>query len=541
MMRRFLFLVCLFVAATASAARATTCEEDIVAAAKSPDIEYVQLSKILSFEGSASCMVKLLLLSEQLRGKVLVQSYLEQIKNSLQQNGSSVGTGGTTNLVSKGLTSSILSVAAEYGALTESTSNQTVTAQGSLGGIPLALIKAKLFSECESRLVAAGPCVNFKWITFLNRLSYGISFDTSQNSQTLSGTSNGQAQSGSTAQPVTFAANAHQISQVTGKFVIWPGAPATTSAFVQAVTTALDKQTSPTGDAGKKLEDIGDKLKTLQRNNSAAFGIWQTNALADLEQKSINSGNIYAEWEKLGCSLVKLLGESPKGEIPPTCKILDETPAGPEPDPILLDDALAYAYAWSNYFVASQQFTESLRQKPILTFEYDENRPASQPSNSTFRGIYSQNIKKWTLNGNAAISIYDSSPLNISGASRLRDVQAAFEADRALGSLSIIGSATMSFAYYFQHQNSPAILNVTPSAPLPGITFTGLPTTATQVFAQKGNISILQAKLALGSSQSTLHFPIAVSWSNRTELITKPVWRAQIGISYDLDSLFSGK
>jgi hypothetical protein len=39
--------------------------------------------------------------------------------------------------------------------------------------------------------------------------------------------------------------------------------------------------------------------------------------------------------------------------------------------------------------------------------------------------------------------------------------------------------------------------------------------------------------------QSSVRFPIAVSWSNRTELITKPAWRAQIGVSYDLDSLFA--
>jgi hypothetical protein len=43
----------------------------------------------------------------------------------------------------------------------------------------------------------------------------------------------------------------------------------------------------------------------------------------------------------------------------------------------------------------------------------------------------------------------------------------------------------------------------------------------------------------LGPGQSSVRFPIAVSYSNRTELITKPEWRGQVGISYDFDSLFT--
>jgi hypothetical protein len=80
-------------------------------------------------------------------------------------------------------------------------------------------------------------------------------------------------------------------------------------------------------------------------------------------------------------------------------------------------------------------------------------------------------------------------------------------------------------------------LNVNPSMPLTGITFTGLSSNATQVFAKKGNISIGQLKVTLGSG--TVRVPFAISYSNRTELITKPTWKAQIGISYDFDSLFA--
>jgi hypothetical protein len=122
-----------------------------------------------------------------------------------------------------------------------------------------------------------------------------------------------------------------------------------------------------------------------------------------------------------------------------------------------------------------------------------------------------------------------------------RDAQAGAELKYSFGSLTILGkslgNAALSGTYYYQDQHSPAILNVTPGMPVAGITITGLPSTATQVFAQKGNIHIGQLRLELGSG-SSMKVPIAISYSNRTELITKPELRAQIGVSYNFDSLF---
>jgi len=84
-------------------------------------------------------------------------------------------------------------------------------------------------------------------------------------------------------------------------------------------------------------------------------------------------------------------------------------------------------------------------------------------------------------------------------------------------------------------------LNVTPTSPLSGINFVGLSANATQAFAQKGKISIGQIKLTFGQSKSGLRVPLAITISNRTELITASKLGAQIGISYDFDSLFASK
>ena len=110
---------------------------------------------------------------------------LETVRTD-KQAGSSVGTGGTTSLVSKGVTAQAISIAAEYGALTESVNNQVVTVQGSLDGIPAALVRQGLLRYCVPG-IAANPCPQEELFSFLRRVSYSVSFNTSQNSQAISG------------------------------------------------------------------------------------------------------------------------------------------------------------------------------------------------------------------------------------------------------------------------------------------------------------------------------------------------------------------
>src|SRR5262249_38713177 len=100
-------------------------------------------------------------------------------------------------------------------------------------------------------------------------------------------------------------------------------------------------------------------------------------------------------------------------------------------------------------------------------------------------------------------------------------------------------AAALDASAYFQNQKSDSILKVDPTNPIPGVMFVGLPSNAQTVFAKRGNIGLAQLRLVLGPGSSNVRIPIAVSYSNRTELIAKPTWRAQIGLSYDLDALFS--
>lgn len=66
-----------------------------------------------------------------------------------------------------------------------------------------------------------------------------------------------------------------------------------------------------------------------------------------------------------------------------------------------------------------------------------------------------------------------------------------------------------------------------------------MPANATTVLAKTGNIELVQLKLTVGPKNASLKVPLAISYSNRTELIEKPTWKAQIGVAYNFDTLFS--
>jgi hypothetical protein len=470
---------------------------------------------------------------DQLQKKLEAQ-IMKEVKTLSQQTGSSSGTGGTTNLTSKGIASKFLSVASEYGALTESTSGQTTTVNGTLAGVPVALMKKGIGEECSAKLLAATPCFHHGVVDYLSRISYSLSYDTSQSGQTISGTAVGSPTG--TAQEVKASGNSHSINAVSGKWVIIQGA--SSSKDIQDALVKIQKAQNGGPAPAQRVQNALEPIQMREAAVDVAFRDWQAKMAKNLanDMAADSSGRkATAHWVTMGTGLVEIL--DPKL----TANVKGEDAANSD----VIKDSIDLAIAYSAYLGIEEDAAIAVAKPAFLTFEYDENRPANQPTNSVFRGILQHKIgKEASITVNGAISIYDSAPSSsIPGAGRLRDAQVAGEADEPfslnIGSMGRVGM-TLSEAFYFQDQTSPAILNVNPGSPVNGVTFTGLPSNATQLFAQKGNIGIGQIKLSIGSG-SNLKVPLSVTYSNRTELITKPTWRAQIGVSYDLDSIFQGK
>jgi hypothetical protein len=517
-----------------------TCESTLVGISQNSDLNQRKndLKKLLDVNLRAPCVVELLILPNASQAtRLILWNIFKGSTENLQQAGATAsGTSGSTNLISKNFTSHILSFASEYGAITESTSGQTTTAAGTLDGVPLALEghTQGLFAECGANLVSGSTCLPSKWFNSLGRISYSVSLDSTPGSQ-LSGTTVGAPQGNAQEVNVNTTGTPIRVSQITVKVVLIQP-PSTFDNFTKALQQLSQQKssasTSPTAsssvtDPGKTLQEAQDTLIGYQ-NGAQNYTSWIDGATDSLVKAG--PAQIVGEWRKLSSQLAAVLEQGGPDKKGPT-------------DDQLMQAALTFASAFAGYAAAERMFYNTQQvPKPVLSLAYNLNRPSNQPSNSVFQLIYGQKIgAKWTLTGNAAVSIYNSAPSSsIPGASYLRDVQAGVEVDRDLGTLWLLGPATACGTYYFQYQSSPAILNVNPSQPNNGITITGLPSNATQIFAQKGSINVAQVKLALGSTKSNWKFPVAVSWSNRTELITKSTWRAQIGITYDFDSLLAG-
>lgn len=440
-----------------------------------------------------------------------------------KQAGSSTGTGGTTNLVSKGLAAQTISLAAEYGALSESVNNQVVTVQGSLGSLGSALVRSGLFQYCpKNDPETQGVCVRERELSVLRRISYGVSFDTGISSQNVSGTASGPASG--TSQPVNFTPSGHNLSGISVRFVLVNSRDDTSTTFKDR----WEKAFKGSSDSSRALLDTAatNLLKSLRT------------VLNGFESAS---GNVYSDWLESSVLDLKTTPEEQLEEkwYAHASDFLNSVVL--KLDPTIVQDVADLIQKTRNYRLEEDDFVSAIVNKPVVTIEYDENRPTAQIPTSTIRAIADKGFgENWSFTGNAAVAIYDSAPSSsIPGARRLRDIQAGLQLERKLPSLSFLGSPAVSAAYYYQYQSSPSILKVSPSSPLPGITLTGLSSNAMEVFATKGNISVAQLKLTLGTGTSSARIPISVSYSNRTELITKPTWRAQIGITYDFDSLFA--
>jgi len=496
---------------------------DLKAAAQTADpaVRRTAFTKILSVNQRPACIAELII-AAQPSGSV-IWSELKKVTQTLQQNGSSAATSGSTSLASKPLTSQVLAFASDYGALTQSTSGQTTTVSGSLDGIPTALEahSGGLFTECAARIIRDAPCVPTGLFDTLGRVSYSVALNSNSGSSV---TGSAQGPPSGTAQLATLnsTVNTFAVGQITGKVVILQP-----KVKYENLTKALQSlaSKSPFDTTSKQFIQAFTVLRDYQTDAGNAFTAWQTTAVNALS--GATAQDIVERWLQQGPGLVVALTTAySSGKLAPSAGQIFEA-------------ALSFASAWANYDANERTFYNAqLTSKPVLSFEYDDNRPTDQPSNSVFRLIYNQTAAGWTITLNGALSIYNATPSkSIPGSERLRDAQIAFEADHGLGKWGFLGTPTGSGTYYYQDQTSPAILNVNPSSPTTGVNISGLPSNATQVFAAKGPINIGQAKISFGSSGSGLRIPLAVTFSNRTELITKSVWRAQVGISYDFDSL----
>ncbi len=440
----------------------------------------------------------------------------ENFRADKQPGATSAGEG-TTTLVSRGAIPRAMAFAVENGALAQSISGTVVTFRGNLGGIPELLVRKDIFPYCGLWNGSGATCISNRALDYLRRIGFGVSFDASRGQDTVTATStaagSGSTSSG-TAVPAVFTANRRQISGLTARWDIvhsrdfgstakWRGRIEKSQDIRKAAQAAVTE----VGAFAEQFTLLDDYLR------------WETAAREALQRTSTHEGLLAAFKKALSEAAALLQRQSPE----------------------LQRQAEKARDAARLYRFELEKVLDEESKKPLVSIEYVHQRPLNQTPLHNFRGIIDLSFdNKWTLAANGAVTVFDCMPQAPPGAlRRVRDVQLGIQADRPLGEIALLGPTTFSLAGYYQHQASPAILKVDPKNPLPGVNILFPPgVNPTAVFAEKGDILIAQAKLLLGRKDSGVKVPFSLSYANRTELIRKPEWRLNVGLTWDLDALF---
>jgi hypothetical protein len=412
----------------------------------------------------------------------MLQEFEDQ--RSDEQVGATASSSGTTTVVSKGTVPSILGLAVENGAVTKDQSATVVTFRTNLGGAARTLAGKGYFqlSSASSSSLA-----------ILDAISLSASFDTSR------GDSSGS--SGTT----TLTADRQQLSQWTARVQLInhrnPSNAAFLKAFQASVAPSLQKVASTTSAL----------YPLLQADPSIAQ--WLTKSSAGIETARVTATAApNATSASITQAISDALTEAEK-TFPAEATLRSDTRAG-------LTD---YDRAASVFAGDRQGVLDKLAGAALLALEWSNDRPALGPntSNSRLAGeIGTQPDLTW----NTSLTLFDPYNALPTGVThRVRDLQLSAEMDVRLGNYADpTFILSLSGKYLHQYENSFD------------------PTTGLMIQNTTGNTGIAQLKLTIPAGKGTgAKIPLSITYANRTELIQESVVRANVGITYDLDSLFA--
>jgi hypothetical protein len=429
--------------------------------------------------------------------------FLQQVENFRQdlQLGSDPSSQGTTTIVSKGVAAQVLSLATQYGAVAQTTSQTTSTFRVNFLGIARLLNgNADQFPYCA---VYDYKCESNS-AKFLRSISAGISFYTNPSTTPPAGSSGNQS-----------------TLQVSSK---------TVAGWNAKYDFHVKRKDIYSGYAAAYEKGINDS-----KTNLSASAVAFTLAVNIFNQELANS-DLYRDWlAKYTAKLGNDNGDQIKGDMQSALDDLSNIVSNNSKLKGEAQDALS---KMSDYFANRDKILGDYLNTVTFSLEYNNNRPISQPTLSTARFILSAHPSSFQLTANAAVQWYDQ--ILQSNVSRLRSAQAAVQFDRQFGKPDSAIMPTVSAGYYFQYMVANALLTLPSSAFAPGTTIP-LPGNASELLNTKGAINIGQVKATFRIRNTGINFPIALTFSNRTELIKASDVRGNFGITYDLDSLFVQK
>jgi hypothetical protein len=396
-------------------------------------------------------------------------------ERSDEQLGATSSAPGTTTLVSKGTVPKIFALALENGALTQSRSGTTVTFRGNLGGSVRALAGKGLFQLAPENDPALG---------LLTRASFSASFDTSRGTENAAN---------------TFTGDQQQLSQWTFRLQLVNHRDPQS---VQALTKWKEQVTPSQIALARAVEGLIDPIF-----EDAAVKTWLANTDAAVQAAKGAALKAGKDTTATTIQVDAVLRASEEGF--------------PTPGALAKAALESYDRAAAAFVTERHKVIEAIKAGALATVEYTSDRPLKAPRTSNLRlvGTMGGSVD---LTGNASVTLFEGAiPLGASG--RVRDVQLSGGIDIKMGSADTVGAFIVSLSgkYVRQLEN--------------GYTEAG-----TMMPDTKGTIAVGQLKITIPVSKgSGVKMPLSITVANRTDLVKEAVVRANVGVSYDLDSVFA--
>jgi len=462
------------------------------------------------------------------------ESLLSQFLSSIADSnlathlGSMISSPGTTNVAERTGYSSVVGLALEAGAVTQSSSGNTLTLQANSLSLYRFLANQYVFQYCPG----GGMECQGAWASFLNRISGSAMLTLSSvSTQAVTGAVSGGSGSvsgsttGAQTPPSATALIQNSASRLTGFTVhaqLWNSLDLRSKEYIAAWKKAVGG--SAVTAAAKTAEELTKPFSWFDVT-TAADRNWLLNSIVPVRQKiesnasdSEVSDTIANEWD----ALIAVDKDKPNFSV----------------------SSLQQYLQTANLYLAARDAAVAAARQQVgsgLSLEYAYSRPVNQPRISTLRLAFTwhpgliasdasatakppagastpaakaspkgptPSVNDTAITFNAAAEFYDNPP---TGTSNVRDVQGALQLDHHFG--STIGT----LAGYYQYQKTAAAIQIAQGNLAPGTNIV-LPSGAATLLAPKGNIVVAQAKLTF-SLKNGASVPVGVTWANRTELI----------------------
>ena len=445
--------------------------------------------------------------------KAAFNSALQEWRTDVQTGTSSPSSPGTTSLVSKGSVPSLLGLAVEDGALTQTTSGTSVTFRTN----PTGLIKAL----AKQGYVASGPDTDQDTVVkLMRRISAAVTFNTGR--ENTGGTSQGS-------QAGTFTGSTKQISSFEFRYDIINHRDPRDSRYTHVW---MDLRNNQQTTLAAKVHGYSDLLKGIRPpddQRAEKYNDWR-----DTVQKQIDAAD--ADVDPTASNSVQSV----------VLKIADDFVKQFGDDPALKDAATAAGQAFSEYLSTRGKIRDQISRSPIVTLDYTDTRQGTMSTATAMASsgaapaipgtklpdlsnikliIAGGTVGGTTLTANASLTLFNENP-QAPDKGRIRDFQLSGQADIPLREIGSIGVPTLTFSGLFLSLRRQPL---------------GTPVQVNGVNVNlKGNIGFAQAKVSFPVKKgSGVNIPLSITYASRTELNKEHDIRGSIGMTLDLDSVFA--